>query len=135
MSDYIVKVNFNDGTHDYDLPYVFHITDPKEGIKATVIHGKRADGCIVIPAGKRSSTIRVRGNLVGDDYKEITDDMNTMKVNVTTDTATLTLKHKEGVSWITDWSYTVRRINEIVFPQSLRTGKQEYEITFIVIAY
>jgi len=130
-----VKINFNDGTYNYDLPVVFHISDPKEGMKATVIRGTRGDGSIIIPGGKKSQEIRVRGKLFADDYEALTSLMNEMKSKVTTNLATLTLKHKSGVSWVNDWAYTVRRIEEIRFPESLRTDIQEYEITFFVIAY
>lgn len=134
--DYTVVVNFNDGTNDYDLPYVFQISDPKEGMKATVIHGTRGDGAIVIPGGKRSQEITIRGKLFDSDgYKDLTTKMNEMRTKVTTDIATLTLKHKEGVSFVTDWSYTVRRLTEIRFPESMRIGAQEYEIRFLVLAY
>lgn len=135
-TNYTVRINFNDGTNDYDLPYVFHVTDPKEGMKATVIKGTRGDGSIVIPGGKESQTITIRGNLFEEDgYASLTTAMITMKNKVTTDVATLTMKHLEGVSWITDWTYSVRRIEEIRFPRSLRTGKQEYQIDFLVLAY
>ena len=129
-----VVLNFNDGTHDYDIPHVFHISDPKEGMKATVIKGKRGDGSIVIPGGKESQEIRVRGKLYADDYIALNTLITTLKSSVTTDLATLTLKHYDG-GWITDWAYTVRRIDEIRFPQSLRTSYQEFEIVFLVIAY
>jgi len=136
--DYEVVVNFDDGTHDYDLPYVFHVTDPKEGMKATIIQGNRGDGAIVIPGGKKSQTIEVRGKLYdADGYEDITTLMNTMRSNITTDVATLTLKHRPitGGAWTTDWSYTVRRISEIEFPQSMRVGVQEYRVAFLVLAY
>lgn len=135
MASYTVKINFNDGTYDYDLPLVFHLSDPQQGMKATVIKGTRGDGSIVIPGGKRSHEITVRGRLMDEDgYKDITDLMNEMRTKVTTNVATLTLKHYDG-GWVTDWSYTVRRIEEIRFPESLRTDSQEYEIIFYVIAY
>ncbi len=134
--DYTVVINFNDGTNDYDLPYVFHVSDPSEGMKATVIRGTRGDGSIVIPGGKKSQEIRVRGKLFDQDgYHDLIDLIDEMKEKVTTDQATLTLKHKVGVSWQTDWSYTVRRIEEIRFPESMRIGVQEYEIVFLVLAY
>jgi len=134
--NYTVKINFNDGTNDYDLPHVFHVTDPKEGMKATVIKGTRGDGSIVIPGGKSSQTITVRGNLFeGDGYASLTTAMVNLKSKITTDVATLTMKHLEGVSWITDWTYTVCRIDEVRFPRSLRTGKQEYQAEFLVLAY
>lgn len=132
-TNYQVTINFNDGTYNYDLPYVFHVTDPHPGMKATKIEGTRGDGSIVIPGGKKSPEIRIRGKIFEDDYKDVTTAMNTLRTSVTTDTATLTMKHKEGVSWVQDWQYTVRRIEAIKFPQSLRIGLQEYEITFLVL--
>ncbi len=49
--------------------------------------------------------------------------------------ASLTLEHNIGAGWITDWSYTVRRIEEIRFPQSFRTSSQEYEVMFLVTSF
>ncbi len=133
--NYTVKVNFNDGTYDYDLPLVYHISDPKEGIKATIIPGKRGDGSIVIPGGKRSQEITIRGKLFDEDgYKDLTTKINEMRTKVTTGVATLTLKHYAG-GWVNDWQYTVRRIEEIIFPRSDRTAMQEYEVSFLVISY
>jgi len=134
MSDYTVRVNFSDGTYDYDFTYVYQVDDPKEGIKATVIRGTRGDGSIVIPGGKQSQEITIKGRLLADDYKALTALMNTMKTSVTTNVATLTLKHNDG-GWVTDWTYTVRRISEINFPESMRTSVQEYEVKFIVLSY
>ena len=39
------------------------------------------------------------------------------------------------LSWINDWAYTVRRIGEIEFEESLRTDSQPYSIEFLVISY
>ncbi len=139
--DYTVRINFNDGVHNYDFPYVSQVEDPKEGMKAVVIEGNRGDGSIVIPGGKKSQTITVHGKLFDEDgYKDLTTLIQTMKNSVTTDVATLTMKHFDpdysgGGSWINDWSYSVRRIEEIEFPESLRTGIQEYNIRFLVLSY
>lgn len=127
-----VKINFSDGTYDYDLPLVQSVSDPKEAMKATVIKGVRADGSLIIPGGKKSIEINVKGKIVEEGYKLITDAMNTMKTSITTDPATLTMKHNVGVGWVTDWSYTCRRIEEIRFPASKRTSSQDYETVFIV---
>lgn len=135
MANIEVKINYNDGTHDYDLPLVYHISDPQEGMKAVVIKGNRGDGSIVIPGGKKSQYIRVAGKLYGADYIALTTLISEMRTNVTTDLATITMKHKVGINWITDWSYTVRRIKEIEFSEGLRTDIQEYEVEFLVIAY
>lgn len=129
-----VRIYFDDGTNQYTLPHVFHVSDPKEGMKATVIRGIRGDGSIIIPGGKKSQQIIVRGNLCSSGYPALTSLMNEMKQKVTTDVAVLKLQHDDG-GWVDDWSYTVRRIEEIRFSQSLRTGFQEYEITFLVFAY
>lgn len=137
--DYTVKITFledSTGAVEYDLPLVFHVSDPKEGMKATVIRGVRGDGSLIIPGGKKSQEIIVRGKLFdADGYKDLTTLMNEMKTKLTTEVATLTMKHLEGVSYVNDWSYTVRRIEEIRFPKSFRTESQDYEVSFLVFAY
>ena len=131
----IIFTENQSGSVDYKLPYVYHVTDPKEGMKATIIRGTRGDGSIVIPGGKKSQEIIVRGTLMADDYNALTALMDEMRTKVTTNVATLELQHLSGVTWIPDWSFSVRRIEEIRFPQSLRTSGQKYEIIFYVISY
>lgn len=135
MANNQTRIKFNDGSGDYILPVVFHLSDPKEAMKATVIRGTRGDGSLVIPGGKRSQEITIRGKLFADDYVALTSLMNTMRTNITTDVATLTLEHNIGAGWVTDWARTVRRIEEIRFPQSFRTSSQEYEIVFLQISF
>jgi len=136
MSNYTVQVIFNDGSGDYILPLVFNISDPKEGIKATIIEGTRGDGAIVIPGGKKSQKITIKGNLFdADGYKDLSVLIEEMKTKVTTNSATLTLKYWTGTVWQNTWQYTVRRIDEISFSESLRLDAQEYSIDFLVIAY
>lgn len=131
-----VKLNFNDGTNDYDLIHVQSETGSNlTSNKDTIIEGNRADGAILIPAGKKGQRIIVRGILVGEDYEELTDLILEMKEKITSEVATLTLKHYENGGWETDWTYTVRRLGEINFLDSLRISSQEYEVTFLVIAY
>ena len=84
---------------------------------------------------KESQRITIRGKIIDENgYDAITSKMNEMRQKITTDSATLKMQHYSG-SWISDWEYTVRRINEIKFPQSLRTDVQEYECSFLVISY
>lgn len=136
MSNYTVVLNFNDGTNNYDLPHIFSISDPNPGMKATVIEGIRASGSIVIPGGKKSIEINVSGRLIDNDgYADLTTLINDMKSKITTNQATLILKHWTGSTWQNDWSYLVRRIDEIDFSESLRTQEQEYSIRFLVISY
>ena len=131
-----VRIVFDEGgSNEYTFPYVFHVNDPKEGMKATIIRGTRGDGSIIIPGGKKSQEIRVRGKIIEEDgYDAITSKMNEMRQKVTTDSATLKMQHYSG-SWISDWEYQVRRMSEIRFPQSLRTDSQEYEVVFLVTSY
>ena len=124
------------GSEEYVLPIVQVISDPKEGIKATIISGTRGDGSIIIPGGKRSQEIRIKGLLMADNYADLTTAMNTLRISFTTDLATLTLEHRLGAGeWSTDWVYYIRRLEEISFPRSYRTGYQEYEITVLVLSY
>jgi len=136
--DYTVRITFlssETGSVEYTFPNVFFVSDPKEGMKATVIEGNRGDGSIIIPGGKKSQEIIIRGKLYdADGYKDLTTLMNDMRDKVATDLATLTMKYYDG-GWINSWSYTIRRINEIDFPESLRIGTQEYEVRFLVVAY
>lgn len=137
MANFSVRLVLNSGISgsEYTFPNVYSISDPKEGMKATKIDGSRGDGCIIIPGGKRSQEITIKGRLIDNDgYEDLTDLMDTMRLMVTTNQSTLTLEHLNG-TWQTDWQYTVRRIDEIIFPESLRTHEQTYEITFIVISY
>lgn len=138
MASYIVQVVLNTGISglEYIFPHVFKISDPQQGMKATVIGGTRGDGAIVIPGGKKSQEIIIQGRLIDNDgYADLTTLMATMRNMVTTDQATLTLMHWTGSTWQNDWQYTVRRIDEIEFPESLRTWEQEYSVRFLVIAY
>jgi len=137
MPSYTVQLVLNNGISgsEYIFPHVFSVSDPKEGMKATVIEGTRGDGVIVIPGGKKSQEIIIRGRLIDNDgYADLTSLMTTMRNMVSTNQATLTMEHYT-TTWVPDWVYTVRRIDEIVFPESLRIWEQEYEVRFLVVAY
>lgn len=135
MSNYNVQIIFNDGSGDYLLPVVQSENGSNlTGRKDTIIEGNRGDGSIVIPGGKKSQKITIKGILIGDDYKAITDLMNTMKNKITTDIATLTMRHDFG-GWVNDWQFTVKRIETIEFPENLRTSSQEYIVNFLVLEY
>jgi len=139
--NYTVRVKFNEGLTEYIFPLVFSIKDSKEGSKGTIISGKRADGSIYIPGGKRSQDIVIRGKLFAEDgYVALLTKINELKAKVTLLPATLTMEHFDdtlsgGGDWVTDWAYTVVRTEEIDFPESLRTEIQEYEIRFLVLSY
>jgi hypothetical protein len=136
MASYTVKLNFNDGVNNYDLLHVSKILDPAPGSKATIIEGNRASGAIVIPGGKKSIRIIIKGVIFDSDgFADLETAIEDMKSKVTTSVATLTLKYWTGSIWQNVWAYTVRRVNEIDFPESLRTDAQEYDVEFLVISY
>ena len=136
--DYQVKFTFlssETGSVDYDFPLAFSISDPEPGMKATVIEGNRGSGSIVISGGKKSQEIIIRGKLFdADGYKALTTLINDMRTKITTDLATLTMKHYDG-GWVNDWQRTVRRISEIEFDESMRVGIQPYSIRFLQVAF
>lgn len=134
MANITVRIIYNQGeSNEYVLPHVYSISDPEPGMKPTIIKGNRASGSIVIPAGKTSYEINIKGKIVDEDgYNAITTIMNEMRTKITTDLATLKLQHYDS-GWVDDWDKNVRRIEEIRFPTSLRTDLQEYEINFYVI--
>lgn len=137
-TNYYVTINFDDNVNSYDF---IHVQDENGSYnpdtKALIIEGNRADGALYIPGGKKPLRITIKGILIEEDYKDITEQIADIKSKISTDYATLTLKHKEGVSWINDWQYLVKRIGEIKFPISsdLRTASQRYEVDFIVLEY
>lgn len=139
MQDYLTRITFvelESGSVEYTFIGVQSENGSNESNnKDTIIEGVRASGAIVIPGGKKSQRITIKGVILGDDYKAITDLMDTMKAAITTEEATLTLKHKEGAVWVEDWEFTVRRIGEIEFTENLRTSFQEYSVEFIVLSY
>jgi hypothetical protein len=143
MSSFTVKCIFNDGSGDYELPHVQTIKDNKEGMKATVLEGTRANGSIVIPGGKKSQTISISGILFDTDgYEDLTTLINALKAAITTSPATLTLKHYDsdhsgGGAYVNDWQYSVVRIDEIeIDDQSkFRTESVNYTVAFLVTGY
>lgn len=136
--DYQVKVNFNDGINSYDLPHIQNISDPIAGIKANVIRGTRSDGAIVIPGGKKAIEIIIKGKIWSNlGYADLMSQVNSMRDNLTTNPATLTLEHydPDTTAWVTDWAFLVQRIDDIVFGDSMRTEKIDYDCKFVVLNY
>jgi len=142
MASTVVKLNFLDTTvtpnKSYDFPLLQSISDPIPAMKATIIPGNRASGSLVIPGGQKSIEIIVKGILfAAGGYADLTTLMGTMRTDITSNPATLTLSHWTGSTWATDWAYSVRRTEEIDFPESedKRTQSQNYEVRFLVISY
>ena len=138
MGSYQVQIIFNLGeAGEYIFPLAQSIGDPTAGIKATVIEGIRASGSIIIPGGKKSQEITIKGILLDNDgYVDLTTLMDDMRNKITTEPAIITIRHWTGSAWQNDRIWTVRRIDEIEFQEdSMRTEVIEYNIRFLVISY
>ena len=143
MANYTVRIVYNKGIsgEEYIFPLVQSITEPKEGTKDTVIKGTRADGSIVIPGGKQSQEIIIKGKLWSDTgYAELMTKLNEMKLMIGSEVATITKEWWDsslsgGGGWSTTWAYTVRRIEPITFADSLQTDIIEYTANFLIIVY
>jgi hypothetical protein len=138
MASYQVQVVFNLGeVSQYIFPLVQAIGDPQEGMKATVIEGTRGDGAIVIPGGKKSQELRIKGILLDNDgYVDLTTLMDGLRSAINTDVAVITIRHWIGATWQIDRTWNVRRISEIEFQEdNMRTDSIEYTVRFLVISY
>jgi len=138
MASYQVQVVFNLGeVSQYIFPLVQAIGDPQEGMKATVIEGTRGDGVIVIPGGKKSQELRIKGILLDNDgYVDLTTLMDGLRSAINTDAATITIRHYTGSTWQIDRTWNVRRIDEIEFQEdNMRTDSIEYTCRFLVTGY
>jgi hypothetical protein len=136
--NYQVRIIYNKGVSgsEYIFPLVQSITEPKEGTKDTVIKGVRADGSIVIPGGKSSQEITIKGKLWSDTgYEDLMDKLNEMKLTIGSDIATITKEFWNGSAWENTWIYTVKRIEPITFADSFQTDIQEYTAIFYIVAY
>lgn len=124
------------------LPHIQSITDIQPGIKNIVIEGIRGDGALVIPGGRPSYNITVQGILLSSDttlpdgtayatadgtnYEKLTEQMDWLRTYVVTDETHLYVEKTDA----TYADYTVRRLGDIGFRDSLRTSVQEYSISF-----
>ena len=142
MANYTVRVVYNKGlASEYIFPLVQGITEPKAGNKDTVINGRRADGAIVIPGGLQSQELVIKGKLWSDTgYADLMTKLNAMKAGIGSSVVTITKEYwnpdaSGGGAWETTWAYTVKRIEPIVFPDSMQTDIQDYTVTFLIIAY
>ena len=143
MANYTVRIVYNKGLSgsEYIFPLVQSITEPKEGTKDTVIAGVRGDGVIVIPGGKKSQEITIKGKLWSDTgYADLMTKIAEMKLMIDSDVATITKEWwnplaSGGGAWESNWVYTVKRIEPITFADSLQVDTQDYTAIFYIIAY
>ena len=110
----------------YQFPAVQETNIPHTTVKNTVIEGMRGIGCIVISGAEGSWDLRIRGYMLAADYPALTAMIDTLESAVATDTPYVLVFEKTNSS---SYSYNVKRIEPIEYPESLRTDYQEYVLT------
>lgn len=114
------------------LPAVFYTNAPQTIKKYTEVSGIRGTGSIIIPGSDDNWNIIIKGVLNGDNYEEIVTVMDNLESNFV---ALTPYYIKLDKSAITQYSYKVKRLVPIEYPESLRTNFQEYMITARVNAW
>jgi hypothetical protein len=127
------KLYASDG---YTLVYTFvavqYTNAPQTINKKTVVEGIRGQGCIVVPGSTSSWDLEIRGILLANDYQALTALIDTLESTVVMFTNYILIFDKTPA---TSYSYNVQRIEPIVYPESLRTNYQEYQIKLRVGAW
>ncbi len=113
----------------YTFPIVQYTNAPKPIIKSVVIEGLRGQGAIVIPGSEGSWDLIIRGMFMADDYEAITQLIETIESTIEYNTR-YTLKIEKSPS--TTFTYKVKRVVPIEYPESLRTTSQLYIVTLKV---
>ncbi len=114
----------------YTFPVV-QFTNAPHGAdsRSVVIEGVRGKGAIIIDGGASAWDLILRGVLTGDDYEALVVAMDALNTAVVIGTAYELRIDKTSSTY---YSYNVKRITRINYPENLRTGHQEYEIVFKV---
>lgn len=118
------------------LQYTFLVVQatnmPQSVKKNAVIEAKRGNGAIVIPGSDASWEIVIRSILAGADYEAVDTKIATLESAIVLHTPYV-LKFDKTIS--TTYSYNVKRIVPIEYPDSLRIYDQEAIIKFLANAW
>ena len=119
-----IKLYASDGvTLAYTFPVVQSINAPQTISKNVVIEGMRGQGCVVIPGSSASWDLVIAGIFLADDYSAITALIDAIEAAVPVFTNFILIFEK---TISTSYSYHVKRIESIEYPESLRVNAQEY---------
>ena len=129
-----LKLYESDGlTLRYTFPYVQAINAPKTIEKFTEIEGIRGNGSIIITGSEKSWDLQVQGVLKAADYEALTVLIDALETAVAfADPYYIKIDKVEGGA--STYSYKVKRIIGITYPETLRNGLgvQKYTVTFRV---
>ena len=126
--------NSNNITLEYLFPVVQRTNAPQSPLRHLNIEGVRGIGSLIIPAGTPSWTLEIEGVLyidpaLGQDYEDIVILMDAMETAIPTNTAFYMRIYKTATTY---YSYKVKRVSAIQYPQSLRTDFQPYTVELLV---
>jgi len=116
----------NGSTLLYTFPVVQYTNIPVTEKKAIVVEGQRGIGSLVIDAGEDSPDIIIRGLLFvpgGQGYEELTALIDALESAIVFNTPYV-LKLSKTSS--TSYSYNVKRVEPIEYPENLRNNSQDY---------
>lgn len=144
MATFVPEILYN----DKKLPHIQNILDPKPAKKNIVIEGKRGAGCLIIGGGTSSYDIVVTGILLacdtqlpdgtaltkpnGTEFEKLMEQKNYIETTVAAENVDRVLKVEKADGSYN--SYTVRRLDDIDYPENQRISTQEYVIRFKVVS-
>lgn len=127
------KLYDTDGTTlKYTFLAVQSTNAPQSINRNSVVEGIRGKGCIVIPGSEASWDLYITGILLDNNYENLTGKIDALEAAVVLHTPYI-LKIDKTLS--TSYSYHVKRISAIEYPDNLRTNNQEYKIVFKTSAW
>lgn len=120
-------------TERYTFSLVQETNLPHNPKKFTEVKGFRGQGSLVITGSKAAWDLTIRGLFNQDNYDDITTAINALETALAFGEPYY-LKVDKDAAHSTQYSYKVKRIQEISYPSGLRNGKgfSEYNITLRV---
>ena len=119
------KLYDKDDNFLYMFPIVQYTNAPQPITKSVVIEGLRGQGAIIIPGSTGSWDLVIRGVLTGDNYEAITAKIDALESAVAYNTRYIIKIQKSAGQ---NYEYKVKRVEQIEYPENLRTDSQEYII-------
>ena len=120
----------------YTFPVVQFSNAPQSPERHIAIEGVRGKGALIIDSGTPSWELVIRGVIMIDNasegYDELTDDIVSMESTIALNTPYKLRIYQDDSNY---WEYFVKRLEPIIWNESLRTDMIEYECRLIVNAW
>jgi len=136
MSDFIPRFKLyasNGVTLLYTFEAVQRTNAPQTPLRHIPIEGVRGKGALIIPAGTETWELEIEGVMYIDGategYEELIAKIDVMESAIALNTAYYLYIDKTDSTY---YSYKIKRVESIEYPESLRTTSQRYNIRFLV---